>query len=206
MPLNGKVSGVAITSGAAGLVILLSAYKNATILDTLRAVLRNEKVKPASPGLSGIKVGSDSAFGAITGTGGAGPGSSTGAAVAGLASSYVGKVPYKWGGEGTAGWDCSGFVSYVLMQAGVDIPSKPHTTALGFYLWSGATTVPRDECSPGDLVCWTTHIGIALDKDTMVNASQPGHLTEVGKIWRVPAPAIRRPKAYAAKVNVAAFQ
>ncbi len=201
MPLGGKVSGLAVAAGIGGGIILLSAYKNATILDTLRAVLRNDKIVSRGPGLSGITTSG------ITGSGQAGPGSSTGAAVAATAASWVGKVPYRWGGEDPSGWDCSGFVTYVLhTQNGIDLPSNVHTTAAGFLIWGGATTVPRSECSPGDLVCWASHIGIAVSSSEMINAPTFGHMTERARIWSVPVPTIRRPKAYAAKVNVEAFQ
>lgn len=196
MPVGGRISGLAIAAGGAGFVLLLSAYKNRSITDTLRAVLRNEKLAPSS-GLAGTEVQ------AIT----AGSGTATGAAVAATAQSYVGKVRYRWAGADPTGWDCSGFVTWVLHHDhGIDLPSNTHTVAAVFYAWPGATDVPRSDCQPGDLVCWVSHIGIAISKDQMVHAPTAGQLTQVSNIWSVPKPVIRRPKAYAAAVNVEAFR
>ncbi len=119
-----------------------------------------------------------------------------GAQVAADALKYLG-VPYRWAHEDPSGWDCSGFVTWVLHHDfGISLPSNTHTTALGFLTWSGARDIPRGMCAAGDLVCWASHIGIATSNDQMVNAPTAGQKTRVDKIWSVPAPVIRRPAAY----------
>jgi cell wall-associated NlpC family hydrolase len=120
----------------------------------------------------------------------------TGNAVAQDALQYLG-VPYVWAHQDPTGWDCSGFVTYVLHHDfGIDLPDNTHTVTEQFYVWTGADTIPRDQCAAGDLVCWVSHIGIALDASTMVNAANPTDGTLISDIWTVPAPIIRRPQAY----------
>jgi cell wall-associated NlpC family hydrolase len=59
--------------------------------------------------------------------------SNSGLAVLNYAMQYLHKVPYVWGGSTTAGWDCSGFVSYVLDHMGM---FRGRTTAAGFQQWA----------------------------------------------------------------------
>lgn len=177
-------SGVALALGIAGAVLVVSATRNKSVSDTLRALIRGEPLTPV-PGMQ--------TFGENAG----GQGSATGAAVAASAASYVGKVPYRWASQTPDGWDCSGFVTWVLHHDhGIELPSNVHTTAIVFYAWPGAVTLPRAQCQPGDLVCWPTHIGIAVDANNMANAAHLGTLTRIEPIWKTPAPTIRRPKAY----------
>ncbi len=121
-------------------------------------------------------------------------GTEFGRSVASTALSYVG-VPYVWGGETPEGWDCSGFVTWVLHKVhGVDLPNDHHTVAAQFYVWRGARTVARSSCAPGDLVCWPTHIGIAISGSELVHAPGLFQKTRRQKIWA--GAVIRRPMAY----------
>ena len=52
----------------------------------------------------------------------AAPASGTGAEIAALARSFVGKAPYVYGGAGPAGFDCSGFTMYIYGQFGIRLP------------------------------------------------------------------------------------
>ena len=49
----------------------------------------------------------------------AAPASGTGAEIAALARSFVGKAPYVYGGAGPSGFDCSGFTMYIYGQFGI---------------------------------------------------------------------------------------
>lgn len=101
----------------------------------------------------------------------------SGADVAAYAQGFAGKVRYRWAGYLPAtGWDCSGMVGYVLGEHfGMVLPGGFHWSgkihppvAASYKVWSKASTVANAEA--GDLCCWVTHIGIALDNERMVSA------------------------------------
>ncbi|WP_235585584.1 C40 family peptidase, partial [Serinicoccus chungangensis] len=63
--------------------------------------------------------------------------------VLGVAAGLVG-TPYQWGGSTPAGFDCSGFTSYVFAAVGI---SLPRTAAA-----QQAAATPVSNPQPGDLV------------------------------------------------------
>lgn len=80
--------------------------------------------------------------------------------VIGVAHSLKG-ISYNYGGTTTAGFDCSGYTSYVFNQAGRSLPR----TAAGQY--AGSSRVSRGQAQPGDLVFFSQgggvdHVGIYL--------------------------------------------
>ncbi|MGV3487091.1 MAG: peptidoglycan-binding protein [Tuberibacillus sp.] len=89
-------------------------------------------------------------------------------AVIATAKKYIG-VPYVWGGESPSGFDCSGFVQYVLSQNGISVPR----TTSGQY--SGGTSVSTPQ--KGDLVFFETykagpsHVGIYIGNGQFIQAS-----------------------------------
>jgi peptidoglycan DL-endopeptidase CwlO len=74
-------------------------------------------------------------------------------------------VPYKWAGNTTDGFDCSGFVSYVYSHFGIILPrSSADYASLG-------NQVSMDNCQKGDIIlfCGTDndlstigHVGIVI--------------------------------------------
>ena len=101
--------------------------------------------------------------------------------IAGTAVKYAG-VPYVWGGNTPAGWDCSGFVKYVYAKNGINIARG--TSAI---LGSGQfkrTSNPK----PGDLVFQNGggHVGIYLGGGKMIGAQNPSVGTLVHSVSRNP--------------------
>ena len=83
-------------------------------------------------------------------------------------------TPYRWGGTTPAGFDCSGFVYYVLKQAGMDIS---RLNAQGFYNQSKNVDDPQ----VGDLVFFEntyksgiSDVGIYLGNNQFISASNAG--------------------------------
>ena len=99
------------------------------------------------------------------------------------AEKYLG-VPYVWGGYSPSGFDCSGFVSYCLVNSGVRNTGR--LTAQGLY--NICTPVPESEVQPGDLIFFTgtydagepvTHIGIYAGNGQMIHCGHPVQYTSI---------------------------
>ena len=97
--------------------------------------------------------------------------------------SFVGKVPYVWGGSTTNGWDCSGFVAYVFNHFGVSM-HQPTT----YEEFQGTVVSPPYQT--GDMLFWgargsTYHVAIALDANTLVMAAneQRGTVMQTISAW-----------------------
>lgn len=83
-------------------------------------------------------------------------------------------LPYVWGGSTTAGFDCSGFVYYVLNQSGKSIARY---SAEGYYDRSYYVDVP----SIGDIVYFKntykqgiSHLGIYIGNNEFIHADSSG--------------------------------
>jgi cell wall-associated NlpC family hydrolase len=96
-------------------------------------------------------------------------GAAMGYGVAGTALSLRG-APYRNGGSDPAGFDCSGFVTYVFGQNGVAVPRTVNDQ------YRAGRDVSGPQLEPGDLVFFSTvapgasHVGIAIGGDEFIHA------------------------------------
>jgi len=80
-------------------------------------------------------------------------------------------IKYAYGGTTTAGFDCSGFVTYVFNQHGI----KLSRTSSGMY--ASGTKVNKEDLQAGDLVFFNTsgkgvsHVGIYVGDGKFTHAS-----------------------------------
>lgn len=96
----------------------------------------------------------------------AGGGSASGNAVAQFALQFKGN-PYVWGGTSlTNGADCSGFVMSVYKNFGV---SLPHSSTADRNVGSSVGSLA--EAQPGDIICYSGHVGIYIGGNQIVHAS-----------------------------------
>lgn len=107
-----------------------------------------------------------------------------------LAQAQVGRR-YVFGGTSPQrGFDCSGFVRYVLSQVHLPLPRLAAQQAR-----TGAA-INRDEIKPGDLVAFggtdsVSHIGIYVGDGKFVHASSAAGRVTVSKLDRAPSLRIR---------------
>lgn len=97
--------------------------------------------------------------------------------------------PYVWGGSSpSTGFDCSGFVSYVLNHSGWHVGRR---SAAG--LRAMCTIVPESEAKPGDLIFFkgtynttgASHVGIYVGNGMMLHCGNPIQYTSVEtRYWK----------------------
>jgi cell wall-associated NlpC family hydrolase len=100
-------------------------------------------------------------------------------------------VPYLWGGESRAGYDCSGLVQVAYRTVGISLPRTSEEQ------WDDEPHLPPGApLQPGDLVFFgpsstdATHVGIVVRSGEMVDAPHPGtdvrtesFPTTIGAAW-----------------------
>ena len=95
----------------------------------------------------------------------------SGSAIVAEAKKYLG-APYVAGGASPSGFDCSGFVYYVLKNLGLSVSRTPAAQFVNI-----GTSVSKDNLQPGDLVFFITsssgnvsHVGIYVGNGQFIHA------------------------------------
>ncbi len=90
-------------------------------------------------------------------------------------------APYRYGGAGPGGFDCSGLVHYAYLRAGKILP---RTTG---QLWAHTSTVLRDDLQAGDLLFFEIagkmqHVGLYVGDGRFVHAPTSGRTVTLASL------------------------
>ena len=142
-----------------------------------RPAIRRRAALPTDPGVRVEILALEPSF---TATAGTVPASSAANAAIGFAEAAVG-IPYRWGGNGSAGsggqFGCSGLTQAAYALSGIALP---HNAAAQ---WYSGVHVPTEQLQPGDLVFFATnlsnpdtihHVGIYIGGGQMIDAPHTG--------------------------------
>lgn len=134
--------------------------------------------EPSAAALNG------SASSGNTSSGNISTGKVTGDQIVALAKKNLG-IPYKWGGTSpSSGFDCSGFVYYVLNTLGI----KASRTLSSMY--TQGTEVSKSELKPGDVVFFKntyksglSHVGIYVGDGKFIHAPHSGKVVSYADLY-----------------------
>ena len=88
-------------------------------------------------------------------------------------------VPYVWGGTSPGvGLDCSGLVQYCHRVAGISIGRTSGA--------QGGGGVAVSSPQPGDVVCYSGHVGIYIGGGQMIHAPEPGDVVKIASVYGSP--------------------
>lgn len=122
----------------------------------------------------------------VVNKGGVAMGVGSGSSVANFALQFVGN-PYKYGGTSlTNGADCSGFVMSVYANFGISLPRTSGGQA------TVGKAVSYSAAQPGDIVCYSGHVGIYIGGGKIVHASTPSSGIVVGSATYKSIKTVRR--------------
>ena len=151
------------------------AARAAAEQEAARKAAEEQEVKESGAGSSAGSSSGSSAGSSSGGSAGSGSGSSAGQsaqtassngqAVVDYARQFLGN-PYVYGGNSlTNGTDCSGFVKGVYAAFGINLPrTSSEQRSVGY-------AVSLSEIQPGDIVCYSGHVGIYAGNNTLIHAS-----------------------------------
>ncbi len=112
---------------------------------------------------------------------------SAGEKVVEFAIQFIGN-PYRYGGSSlTSGTDCSGFVMSVYRNFGLSLPHS--SSALRSV---GVPVLSLSEAQPGDIICYSGHVGIYLGDGRLLSALGSRYGITINSATYKPILAIRR--------------
>lgn len=121
---------------------------------------------------------SSSSGSSSSGNGSYGTNTSAAEKIVAAAYSQLG-VPYVYGGTTPGvGLDCSGLVQYCYAAAGI---SLPRTSAA-----QGGSGIAVTDPQPGDIVCYSGHVGIYIGNGQMIHAPQTGDVVKISDVYGSP--------------------
>ena len=87
-------------------------------------------------------------------------------------------APYSYGGGTPAGFDCSGFTSYVYGKLGIPLAHSSYDQ------WTAGQHIPRRDLQPGDLVFFAGlgHVGIYIGDGRFVHAPHTGTVVSIDRL------------------------
>ncbi|MBQ8559273.1 MAG: C40 family peptidase [Tyzzerella sp.] len=132
----------------------------------------DSSIQRAATSAAGKSSNSGSNYVPPSGTGG-------GAAIVAEARKYLG-VDYVWGGTSSSGVDCSGLVLLAHKAIGVNLAHYSGSQG------SGGRAVSRAEAQPGDVVCYSGHVGIYIGNGQMIHAPQTGDVVKIVNVYGSP--------------------
>lgn len=162
MPING----VALSSVAAGSILLWSGLKGWNVTRTVGEIISGKQPKGANENLLTADSANSAGF--------------TNSGIANYALQFQGHAYFFGGAPGKNGnnpWDCSSFVNWVYSKTGHAIPGygpgqydgSVHGPPTGAWLlWM--KRIPESQAQAGDVVVSATHMGIVIGPNQMISA------------------------------------
>jgi cell wall-associated NlpC family hydrolase len=183
------VNGIAVTSVAAGSILVWSGIKGWNVTRTVGEIISGQTPK-------GSNVNPLTNSDSFSGGGGV---INSPSDIANDAQKYNGHA-YSYGGapgkDGKSPWDCSSFVNWVIghdfnhsIPGAANFDGSSHGPPTGLWMaWPGMKHVSQ-QIQAGDIIVWATHMGIAISSTQMISAlnSQLGtRVTEIHGTARGP--------------------
>jgi hypothetical protein len=131
---------------------------------------------PGQPAAMVAPVGSDAVRSELEHDGVASADAATIASVVQTAEDVMGS-PYRWGGDGEEGFDCSGLIRYAFARQGIDLPRTSAEQAR-----EGVAVERKFEAMrPGDILSFSnrsdhgvTHVGLYLGQQRFIHSANGG--------------------------------